>query len=136
MYTCIPTRRLVLLAVTLFLACVLYVVIVDVDTVNVRTWVLDANNGVPELTDDELAVPGLRDRPSFGVAFSGGGTRSAAASLGQLRALHELGWLRRARHVTSNSGGSWAIMPYIYLPLAIDQEQFLGDYIPPAEFDG
>jgi len=109
------------------------VVIVDVDTVNVRTWVLDANNGVPELTDDELAVPGLRDRPSFGVAFSGGGTRSAAASLGQLRALHELGWLRRARHVTSNSGGSWAIMPYIYLPLAIDEEQFLGDYISPEK---
>ena len=130
-----PTRRLVLLAITLVLAGVLYMVVVDVDTVNVRTWVLDANSGVPELTDSELAVPGLQDRPSFGIAFSGGGTRSATATLGQLRALNELGWLDRARHVSSNSGGSWAVLPYIYLPLAIDERRFLGDYIRPEDLN-
>jgi len=127
------TRRTVVLGTILVLVGVFYMAVVDVDTVNVRTWVLDANSGAPELTDAELAVPWLQDRPSFGVAFSGGGTRSAAASLGQLRALHELGWLRRARHVASNSGGSWAVMPYIYLPLAIDEAAFLGDYIPPDQ---
>jgi hypothetical protein len=123
------------LAITLVLAGVLYMVVVDVDTVNVRTWVLDANSGVPELTDSEMAVPGLEERPSFGIAFSGGGTRSTSATLGQLRALNELGWLGLARHVAANSGGTWAVLPYIYLPLAISEERFLGDYISPGDLN-
>ncbi len=109
----------------------------SLDTVAVRTWTIDTDYAAapPEIADDELAVPWLRERASFGIAFSGGGTRSAAASLGELRALHDLGWLRRARYITSNSGGSWATVPYTYLPLAIDEEQFLGDYIPPEELN-
>jgi hypothetical protein len=104
-----------------------------VDEVAVRTWIVAAESDIapPEIADDELAVPGLSERASFGIAFSGGGTRSASASLGQLRALHQLGWLQRARYVSSNSGGSWATVPYTWLPSNISDEQFLGAYIAP-----
>ena len=131
------TKPVVVLAATLLLAGLVYVAMSNVDTVNVRTWEIAASSGAapPELADSELAVPWLRDRASFGIAFSGGGTRSAAASLGELRALHDLGWLRRARYISSNSGGSWATVPYTYLPLAIDEERFLGDYIPPEQLN-
>lgn len=58
------------------------------DRVNVRTWGTVRNpDSFPEMTDPRLEIPWLRDRPSFGIAFSGGGTRSASATLGQLRAL-------------------------------------------------
>ena len=128
-------KRTVVLAAILVLVALVYIAVVEVQTVAVRTWVTDANSGLPEMVDEELAVPWLRDRASFGIAFSGGGTRSASASLGELRALHDLGWLRRARYIASNSGGSWITVPYTYLPLAIDEARFLGDYIPPEKLD-
>jgi hypothetical protein len=108
-----------------------------VDEVAVRTWIVDAGSDIalPEIADDELAVPLLSERASFGVAFSGGGTRSATASLGQLRALHQLGWLQRARYISSNSGGSWATVPYTWLPSSISDEQFLGAYISPEDLN-
>ena len=107
------------------------------DSVAVRTWDIEASSTgfPPELADEELAVPWLKDRASFGVAFSGGGTRSATASLGELRALTDLGWLRQARHISSNSGSSWAVVPYIYLPKNIEEKNFLGDYVRPEELD-
>ena len=108
-----------------------------VDEVAVRTWITDTDSGsaLPEIADDQLVIPRLNERPSFGIAFSGGGTRSASASLGQLRALHRLGWLQRARYISSNSGGSWAAVPYTFLPSRISDEQFLGDYIAPEELN-
>jgi len=83
----------VTLAVILFLFGLALVTRNNVETVAVRTWITDTNSGaqLPEMGDAELAVPWLKDRASFGIAFSGGGTRSASASLGQLRALHSLG---------------------------------------------
>jgi hypothetical protein len=106
-----------------------------VDEVAVRTWVIDADSGnaLPEMADHELAVPGLDERASFGIAFSGGATRSAPATLGQLRALHQLGWLQRARYISSNSGGSWVTVPYTWLPSSISDERFLGTYIAPGD---
>src|SRR3954465_7942145 len=50
----------------------------------------------------------------FGIAFSGGGTRSAAAVLGQLRALHELKWLESVRYMSAASGGAWGAVPYAF----------------------
>ena len=50
------------------------------------------------------------------VAFSGGGTRSASASIGQLRGLLQNGWLDRVNYVTAVSGGSWAAVPFTYYP--------------------
>jgi hypothetical protein len=49
-----------------------------------------------------------------GVAFSGGGTRSASATVGQLRGLVQNGWLPRVRYLTAVSGGSWAAVPFTY----------------------
>lgn len=129
------TRRTAVLGLILVLVALIYVAVVEVETVAVRTWPTEANGALPEMADNELAVPWLGDRASFGIAFSGGGTRSASASLGELRALQYLGWLRRARYIASNSGGSWITVPYTYLPLAIDETQFLGNYIPPEEID-
>jgi hypothetical protein len=125
------------LAAIVFLFGIALVTRTNVETVAVRTWNTDSTSGaqLPEMADAELAVPWLQDRASFGIAFSGGGTRSASASLGQLRALHSLGWLRRVRYISSNSGGSWATVPFTYLPLAIDDETFLGNYISPEEFN-
>ena len=129
------TRRTVLLLVLLVLSIALLFVYEIVDRVAVRTWVVDAGSDapLPEMADAELAVPWLADRASFGIAFSGGGTRSASASLGELRALNQLGWLDRTRYISSNSGGSWITVPYTYLPLAIDEDRFLGEYIPPSQ---
>jgi len=69
-------------------------------------------------------VPSTPERPAVeksrpfdvGVAFSGGGTRSASATIGQLRALDRNGWLSRVRYVTAVSGGSWAAVPFTYYP--------------------
>ena len=52
----------------------------------------------------------------LGVAFSGGGTRSAAATIGQLRGLVQNGWLERVKYMTAVSGGSWAAVPFTYYP--------------------
>jgi hypothetical protein len=56
----------------------------------------------------------LRHKADVGVALSGGGTRSAAASLGALRALHRNGWLDRVKYVSAVSGGGWAALPFAY----------------------
>jgi hypothetical protein len=78
---------------------------------------------------------------SFGVAFSGGGSRSATATLGQLRALVALGWYQRLRYVSSVSGGTWGSLPFTYLPAAYDDKVYLGPLVPPdqlkdSNFDG
>lgn len=105
--------------------------------VRVRTWdtAKDEETFPPELADPDLGVPWLATRPSFGIAFSGGGTRSATATLGQLRALDDLGWLDQARYLTANSGGSWAVVPYTYLPDSLSESAFLGAYVPPESID-
>jgi hypothetical protein len=125
----------VLLAVLLVLVATLYVVWESIDRVAVRTWVVDAGSDapLPEMADEGLAVPWLKERASFGIAFSGGGTRSASATLGQLRALDNLGWLDKTRYISSNSGGTWVTVPYTWLPEAIDEQTFLGEYIPPRQ---
>ena len=60
--------------------------------VTAKVWNTRENPGTfPELTDDDVKDPWLSgDRKKVGVCFSGGGSRSAAATLGQLCALHEL----------------------------------------------
>jgi hypothetical protein len=62
----------------------------------------------------------------LGIAFSGGGTRSASATVGQLRGLAENGWLGRVRYMTAVSGGSWAAVPYTYASRSISLNELLG----------
>jgi hypothetical protein len=75
----------------------------------------------------------LQNGTSLGIAFSGGGTRSAAMSLGQLRGLQKIGVLNRVRYVSAVSGGSWAAVPFVYTKLSM--EDFLGTFEEPRSLD-
>ncbi len=101
-------------------------------TINTRVWDMEKSpSSFPELFDSELRVPWITQRSSFGAAFSGGGTRSASATLGQLRALKKLGWLDKLQYISAISGGSWAAVPFVYLPASYDESIFLGSYASP-----
>ncbi len=79
---------------------------------------------------------GSRD---FGIVFSGGGTRSAAATLGQMQALFDLGWLEKADYISAISGGAWGSLPFMFLPEKYCDEDtketcdkvYLGNYTSP-----
>ena len=103
--------------------------------VNTRIWKTETEPRLfPEWNEaGGLAVPWLGDRPNAGIAFSGGGTRSASATLGQLRGLHETGLLDKVRYISAVSGGSWAATPFTYLPEDLDEDVFLGEAKDPGE---
>lgn len=50
---------------------------------------------------------GVSDQPVFGLAFSGGGVRSATVNLGVLQGLEDADVLRHADYLSSVSGGSY-----------------------------
>lgn len=68
-------------------------------------------------------------KPMIGIAFSGGGSRSASCTMGQLRALHHLGLIEQTRYFSAVSGSSWTLMPFLYGD--VDREWFLGVVPPP-----
>jgi hypothetical protein len=59
---------------------------------------------------DPAAPPGL------GISLSGGGNRSAAFSIGVVRALHQKGLLSRVDVISAVSGGSYALSWYLLQP--------------------
>jgi hypothetical protein len=71
------------------------------------------------------------NKKNVGVAFSGAGTRAAAATLGQLRALNALGLLDTIKYISSVSGASWSALTFTYLPATENDSSFLGNYIAP-----
>jgi hypothetical protein len=89
----------------------------------------------PERDDDDLRIERVQGDEDIGVCFSGGGTRSASASLGQLRGLQTIGLMPRIKYISAVSGGSWAATPYTYLPDSIDDYTFLGGYVAPADLE-
>lgn len=103
--------------------------------VNCKTWVRDAQFAFPEIGDPELAVGHIAARPNIGIAFSGGGTRAASATLGQLRALDHLGLLKNARYISAVSGGAWAAAPYTFLGEGYGDQTFLGQVREPESLD-
>lgn len=56
----------------------------------------------------------------MGVVFSGGGTRSAAATLGQLRALRNAKWLEKVGYISAVSGGTWSAVPFTFTDKHVD----------------
>ena len=77
--------------------------------VEARFWEIDPtfwNSTTTGETPEREKLVSLR-KFDVGIAFSGGGTRSASATLGQLRGLEQNGWLARVRYMTAVSGGSW-----------------------------
>lgn len=100
---------------------------------------------VPQLPKDLTTLTADEKRPSFpedaylnepdnarriGLAFSGGGTRSAAATLGQLRGLRANGWLEHVTYISAISGGAWASVPFTFTKRSLDD--FLGIYQEPG----
>jgi hypothetical protein len=87
----------------------------------------------PEIDDPQYKVVEIETRPNVGLAFSGGGTRSASCVLGQLRGLKDLNLLKNVRYISCVSGGSWASVPFAYLNDNWTDEMFLGQVIPPED---
>ncbi|KPK06846.1 MAG: hypothetical protein AMJ56_14025 [Anaerolineae bacterium SG8_19] len=101
---------------------------------NVTTKVWDATHSdfaFPEIADPEIKVAGLTEKPNLGLAISGGGTRSASATLGQLRGLNELGILQKARYLSCVSGSSFTSTAFCYLPAGYSDSTFLGPIVKP-----
>jgi len=88
------------------------------DCVSARYWEVAPDDwlatGPPDFPEREGSKLDRLRPVDLGVAFSGGGTRSAAATIGQLRGLMANGWLDRVRYITAVSGGSWAAVPFTY----------------------
>ena len=102
--------------------------------VKTRFWNTEKNPSFfPELHDEDFSSPYVSARSNFGVCFSGGGTRSASATLGQLRGLKEAGLLEKIGYISAVSGGSWGSAPFIFLPEEKDEGKFLGKYVPPED---
>lgn len=95
-------------------------------------------------TVDAMGAPlvGFRfpefDRPRYrpethpiGVCFSGGGSMSAAASVGQMRGLQALGLLEQVGAISAVSGGSWFATIFSYAPTSIADSTLLGAVVAP-----
>lgn len=93
-------------------------------TLDLRARALETGAGLSVDRFISRATPG-----NVGVGLSGGGSRSATASMGQLRALHALGLLDDVRAIASASGGSWLSAAWTFLPREHADEDFLGPYI-------
>lgn len=80
----------------------------------------------------ELQLPQFKDKRDIGIVLPSGGVRSAAYSLGVLRALNKLNVLKNTKYITAVSGTSWLLSTYCYQK-KYTNEEFLGEYIPPTE---
>lgn len=104
-------------------------------TNDVRVWP-SATRYMSEYPEQGLSE--LRSKKNVGVCFSGGGTRSASCSLGQMRALYELRLggeklIDKVRYISCISGGSWFAVPYTYLPDSVRDTTFLGTSLEPEQ---
>jgi len=96
-----------------------------------RFWQVPASNQFqfPEVSDTDLIYDPIISRPNCGIAFSGGGTVSAALAPGFLKALEDLDLMKNVRYISGVSGGTWGTAAYCY---AIDQahrENYFGKKI-------
>eukprot|EP00775_Hariotina_reticulata_P012591 gene12591-12723_t len=102
---------------------------------NFSTWVA-ANESwfvhPEQLQGSNYSIPLLLNKPSFGIALSGGGFRAATTGLGHLKALYLLGLVGSAKYITSNSGGSWLNAAFSFQN-KVPVSTFLGQYVPPSQ---
>ena len=85
---------------------------------------LDKEHSFPEQELNEVM-----SRPNVGIAFSGGGSRSAVASFGTMRALHQMGLDDKFRYIGAISGGAWFTAAYSFLPEELSDDEFFGEYL-------
>jgi hypothetical protein len=95
---------------------------------NVKFWEVPQSNNfdLPEVSDPNLAYEVIKDRPSCGIAFSGGGTVSAALAPGFLKALEDLGIMKNVKYISGVSGGTWGTAPYCYSLNAEKRKNYFG----------
>src|SRR5262245_14798773 len=98
-------------------------------TITARTW---ASAGTA-FTFPEQESGVLPPSPNTGVCFSGGGSRSQVATVGQLRALAALELLDRVRYISCVSGSSWACAPFTYYNGPSDDTVLLGAVVAPEQ---
>ena len=69
----------------------------------------------------------------WAACFSGGGPRSFAASLGQMRGLNAAGVLPFFGAISCVSGGSWFGVPFSFAPDSFSVTELLGDVTAPGD---
>ena len=94
--------------------------------VRARVWTEDDSGQAPEQRPGVLR----ESLPQTAVCFSGGGTRSMVATIGQLRGLAAMGMLDRVGYVSCVSGSAWAVVPCLF---AADGAERLGAVTPPRQ---
>jgi hypothetical protein len=95
-------------------------------TVVAQAWRHEPNDSFPE---DQV----LHQKHNVGLCFSGGGSRSFAASMGYLQGLVELNLLDKVKYISAVSGGAWATAAYVFHDPNVTGplESFFGDALPP-----
>jgi len=99
--------------------------------VNTRIWKTDRLTSYPE--QDNSHQDSIGAKAKFGVCFSGGGTRSAICTHGQLKALDDIGVLDKVGYLSCVSGGAWAAVPYTYLDQHWSDSNFFGSIVEPEK---
>ncbi|REJ74051.1 MAG: hypothetical protein DWQ36_09215 [Acidobacteria bacterium] len=98
-----------------------------------KVWITQpASGGAPARFDFPEQTTGAVSNPKTGICFSGGGTRSSTACLGQLRALSARDLLADVGYLSCVSGGSWAATAFTYNPSGTDEE-LLGPVVQPQD---
>lgn len=95
----------------------------------VRAWKSTSRNPIPS-DYPENDLPALKSKPSTAVAFSGGGIRAYAGTIGFLAGLRDAGLLDDIRYIGGVSSSAWAVAAYCYGNVQDDQI-FLGPLYPP-----
>lgn len=99
--------------------------------VNTRIWKTESLSSFPE--QESIHLDSIGEKAEVGVCFSGGGTRSATCTHGQLKALNDFGLLDKIGYISCVSGGAWAAVPFTYLDEHWDDSHFFGSILEPEK---
>ncbi len=99
--------------------------------VNTRIWETKETFIFPEQQTDHPDFIGSKG--NVGICFSGGGTRSATCTHGQLKALVHTGLLDHVGYISCVSGGAWAALPFTFLNKYWEDSHFFGNILEAGE---
>lgn len=90
--------------------------IFDASLLTFKVWpsFLNGKNYYPESCSSNTFGSRVPDINKVSLAFSGGGARAAACTIGILRAIHKMGYKDRAEYICSCSGSGFLMGPYFY----------------------
>lgn len=108
------------------------------DNLKVRFWKVPASNqfDFPEEKDPDLkyqTIVSRLNKKRCGIAFSGGGTVSAALAPGFIKALEDMGVMENVSYISGVSGGTWGTAAYCYAQSSKAQKAYYGGVLPPSE---